>query len=252
MSGIHIMRDVEVWFGQYRLRGQMNSCGLKSSIEITEGTVFLDSAKRRVAGGLRDTALSVEGFYNESDVGGPAFSKLGVMNVPVSVTTPGYNPAAVGSRAYFFNGGFGEYSSGAPVGALDKFSLTINGSDGAKLVRGIVAYDQRGVSLNGTVDGNSAAYNLGAVSAKGRLCAVVHCLSMDTGDTLDVSIESSPTQSPFVPTTRLTFDQFTQAGAEFKAVEGALAGPWYRVVVNVPNVSPAPRVNFVVVLGISN
>lgn len=236
----HILRDVECWFAQYRLRGQMNSCALQDAVDISEATVFGDAAKRRIAQ-LYNPSCGMEGYYDPTATDKPAHDNLGVANVPLSVAPLG---ATVGNRAYLMRVINGEISFGGAVGDVLPFSLSAEGSDGGRLIRGYVGH-----AATRTTTANGVAINLGALTSTQKLYAALHVLDASISDTLDVVIASDNAEAFSSGTTRGAFTQASAASSQWLTIDGPITDDWWRVQWTIGGVGPS--FNFVVTFGIS-
>lgn len=235
----HVLRDVECWLAQYRLRGQMNSCALEDAIDVATTPVFGDAAQRRVPQ-LYSPSCGMEGYYSAEDFDKPAQDNLGVANVPLSVAPLG---AEVGSRAYLMRVMGGELSWGGAVGDANPFSMSVEGSDGGRLVRGYVMH-----ASEETASGGGVAVNVGALPSGSQLYAALHVLEASDGDTLDVSIVSDNAEGFGSGVAQTAFAQVTAAGSQWIELDGPVTDDWWRVEWSIGGGSPS--FNFVVTIGI--
>lgn len=234
----NIMRDHKIWFDGRDLTGAMNSLALEYGADMVEVTAFGDTARNRL-GGLKSVTASLDGFYDPDPVDADLFAAIASSDKPFSVAVP---PAAEGDVAYTVLAVSGEYSPGAPVG--DAFGFSFGMESNSPLVRGTLMHNAtRTTSADGT------ARQLGAVADGQSLFAALHVLTAGgTAPTLDVTIESDDAMGFASPATRITFDQATAIGGQWKSLAGPLTDDWFRVAWSVGGT--APSFQFVVVLGI--
>jgi len=233
-----VLRDVDLLFDAYRLRGAMNAVALNDACALEDATAFGDTGRRRLAG-LFSPGVDMEGYY-ESVNDAVLQANLGVVNVPVMVAPEG---SADGALAFFFRAAEAEYNFFGPVGKVNPFRVSALGSDGARLVRGTIMHN-----TTRTATGQGTARQLGAVGATQKLYAALHVLSASAGDTLDVVAASDDAQGFTTGAARVTFAQMSAIGSQFLSVPGAITDDWWRVEWTIGGVSPS--FEFVVVLGI--
>lgn len=238
---INVLTSPKIWLAEYDLSGDLSGTALTLSSELLDNTTFGDTTRSR-AGGLKSVALSHEGLWNGGDdaIDDVLFGKIGVRNALASSAPEG---GAVGNVAYFFRAIHGEYSPGATVGAMLRFSVSAEGSDGIGLVRGQLLENN---TLTST--GAGTGIQLGAASAGQSVYAAMHVLSSGTG-TLDMVVESDADNTFGSATTRFTFTQASAATSEWATpVAGAVTDTWYRVSYTIAGASPSFEA--VVVVGI--
>lgn len=235
---IAVLRDVDLVFDAYRLRGAMNSVALNDACDLEEAIAFGDTGKRRLAG-LFSPGVNMEGYF-ESANDAVLQANLGVVDVPIMVAPEGN---ADGARAFFFRAAAGEYEFFGQVGKVNPFRVNALGSDGARLVRGTIMHNAAR-----TATGQGTARQLGAVGATQKMYAALHVLSASASDTLDVTVASDDAQGFASGVTRLTFAQKTAIGSQFLSTPGAIADDWWRVEWTIGGVDPS--FEFLVVLGI--
>lgn len=227
---IETITDAEVWVAQYRLTGNMNALALDYSAELRSAPAFGDTGARRVAG-FFDAQAQLEGYYDSAlDAG--MFAGVG-SQLPVSAAP---HPAD-GNRAFLFRGMPGEVRPQGAAGDLYRYSIPILGSEGKKLVRGLIMMD-----ATKTATANGTAYQLGTVAAAQSLYAALHVSAASgAAPTLDVTIESDNAEAFLSPAVRLTFAQLAAAGYEWKSVAGAITDDWWRAVVTIAGGTPSFR-----------
>jgi len=235
---IEVLRDVDLVFDAYRLRGAMNSVKLTDSCDAQEATVFGDTARRRLAG-IYSPALDMEGYWDATN-DGIIVGDLQLANVPITVAP---QDSADGAIAFMFRALAAEYSLLGALGEVNPFSLKAQGSDGARLVRGTVMHN-----ATRTTTGNGTARQLGALSDSQKLYASLHVLSASVADTLDVVIASDDNAGFTSGLTRLTFNTATAVGSQWLTLTGPQTDSYWRVQWTIGGTSPS--FSFIVVLGI--
>lgn len=224
-----ILKDVDVLADGFRLRGIMNSVSLTDSAEIIDTTVFGDTGRRRISG-LRSAVIEMEGFYDPT-LDKEIFDRVGLANVPITVSPDSVD----GARAYFFRAIEGEYSAFGTVGEANPFSLSAQGSDGVRLVRGTVLHN-----AVETLTGAGVGRQLGAVPAGQSIYAVLHVLAASAADTLDVIIESDDNGGFASPATRASFTQQSAVGSDWLVpVAGPFTDDFWRVSWTIGGASPS-------------
>ena len=238
---IEVLKNQKLWFGGYDFTGRMNALALESGVELQDGTVFGDTARRRLAG-LKSVIANHEGYFDAELVDKPLFDAIGIVDQPM---TFGPVDGVEGSLAYTFAAIIGQYSPGGQVGELFAFTVSAEGSDGSELIRGTLMHNAaRTVTADGT------ARQLGAVSASQKLYAALHVITVaGSTPTLDVKVQSDDASGFPSPTDRITFTQKTAIGAKWATpVAGVIDDDWWRITWTIGGGSPS--FTFVVVVGI--
>jgi hypothetical protein len=218
-TGIQIFKNATILLSGYDISGDSNKVALSSKADVKDRTTFNNTARRRVCG-LLDTSISAEGFFDPAkDAGLFDFIASGEKIIAVS-------PAAgiAGDLVYFAKCQTAEYTpmEGA-IGELAAFRLSGQGS--GPLIRGQVL--ERGEK---TASAPGTAANIGAVLATQKVYACLHVLAVSgTNPTLDLEIQSDDAQAMSSPTDRITFDQMTEVGAQWKELAGPITDAWWRV-----------------------
>lgn len=236
---IATLKDVDLWFDAYRLRGQMNNVALSDAADLLETPVFGDAGKRRTAG-LRDVACDMEGYW-EPATDLALFNKVGVADVPVTIAP---ESSAEGARVFLFRAIAGEYTPGAGIGDPLAFSFNALGSSGERLVRGSLLHN-----AIRTADGQNTGLQLGAIGATQKLYAALHVLSLTSANPTSIYLESDDNAGFTSAMTRITFDTITTSvGSQWKTLAGAITDNWWRVRWDVP--AGTPSIEFVLAVGI--
>jgi hypothetical protein len=216
-----IHKSQVILIGGYDFSGRLNACALDYGAELRDNTAFGDVARSRIAG-LKNAAIAVEGYADETVYNPAAFAMIGASMFPVSVL----NGPAIGDQAYGFEavaGSFPLLEGG--IGDMARFALQAEGGDGSPgIFSGKVLNNQ-----NRTGSGNGTEVQLGAVAAGQRLYACLHVLSVGgSTPTLDLKIQSDATGFAS-PTDRITFGQKNAIGYDFQSVAGPVTDDFWRV-----------------------
>ncbi|HYE59021.1 MAG TPA: hypothetical protein VD948_10970 [Rhodothermales bacterium] len=230
------------YLGSLSLAGNINSLNIDHTAPEVEVTNFASSGNSEYLGGIAKHTWGFEGFWEAAgSLGDPDAelrSRIGLTNTATATLA---NPAVAGDVAYFSSGLTTKYDMGGSIGAAARMSMSLTGTDA--LVRGRVIE-----TVTRTSTGNSAAYQLGAVSATQRLFVAVHVIA--ASGTLDLLITSDNAEGFPSATTRFTVPQFTAIGSYYSATTaGAITDDWYRVQATVGGGSPSFQ--YIVSLGIA-
>ncbi|WP_425401260.1 hypothetical protein [Algiphilus sp.] len=216
-----------------------SQCSIEHGAEMLNGTTLCADSRERDAG-LKTSSFGAAGFFEADPLDDALFDKVAT-DGRIIIASPG---ASVGDIAYMLESIMGEYQPfGNQVGELASFQLSA-GSQG-DLIRGRLSHNG-----NETLNGSSAAQNLGAISASQKLYAGLAVLSASgSTPTLDVVVESdSSNDFTGSETERLAFTQADQQTAELLSLDGAVTDTWWRIRWTVSGTSPDFK--FVAVLGI--
>ncbi|KKL56974.1 hypothetical protein LCGC14_2240030 [marine sediment metagenome] len=223
-----IMKDIQILFGQYNIRGDLNQFSLGLTAQEKDDTRFGDSTSK-VQAGLDELSISGNGFFAADDA---AFkiddilsADLGSSPLPISVAMP---TGAEGDRCHFCKGIVTAYSPN-PGAVGDAKVLSFSAESGAGWnVAGRVEK-----ALGSTIiTGNSIGSQLGVAASPLKLHAILHVVSQSgTAPTLDVIVESDVSSGFAGPTTRATFAQVTTilTSEAIIPVSDASGDDWWRV-----------------------
>jgi hypothetical protein len=121
-----VARNVEIFGGGRDLSGRSNSVTLTFSAEAPEVTAFRDSTRQRLPGGLRDSELTADGFFDNA--ASQMDENLNAM-VSASAWWALFPITASGSKAgREFAGILTEYSAVGAVADAATVSFTVPGS----------------------------------------------------------------------------------------------------------------------------
>lgn len=226
-----ISQQLILWDG-YNLTTRLTRFLMDDGTDALEDTT-LGCTTHSNAVGLFNPAIQIEGIYDAATYDEALYSTMGGSDVLISILRSGTS----GALAYFLNAMHASYEpvKGA-VGELAGFSAG-GVAQGDPLIRGQVLSN----NTNLTTTSNGSTLQLPTVGAAERLYAGLHVLAIDDngGDTLDVTIESDSANNFPTPITRITFDQMTDIGSQFKSVAGAITDTYYRPVYTITGSTPA-------------
>ncbi|MCG8670210.1 MAG: hypothetical protein MI867_12405 [Pseudomonadales bacterium] len=233
-----ILKDQTLYFDTYELTSTVNAMALEYGVDAVDDTMFGDDTRSAI-GGLKNVNVNFQGGVDYSAQSSVLFDKVGVQDTVLSFGAAG---ATEGDRGYLMPVTTGLYEPGGNIG--DLYSFTVNAQGSGNLVAGNIL--GTGTKNN---TGNSAGYQLGAVSATQRVYGALHVLSASgTTPTLDVTLESNATGSfSGSQTTRLTFTQVTTStSAELISSAGAITDTWWRVVWTIGGTTPVYAIRVVI------
>ena len=212
-----VLRDVGVWIDGLDMAGVSNSVSLELTADAPEATVFKQRTRRRVAGGLKTSAFSLEGYIDEAVIDTAIAAKLaraaGAMVVPDGMTP--------GDVAYIVPMVNTAYSNGASVGEL--LAQTFAGEGDGDAVRAQV-FDVR---EDVTADNVTARVNLGPILAGETLDVWVH-ITRRAGR-VQISIESAANQTTGTATTRGGAAGINTTRLEKYSIAGPVTDEWWQL-----------------------
>src|SRR3990167_4064054 len=239
-----ILTDVNIAWQEFNLTTDHNRVALNYGAEGKDDTVFGDTT-RSSKGGLYTVAAKGVGLWNSADDGvdEQLFADIGQATRLITIAPDGWTAA---DYAYIFEAMSSQYTVGAQVGELLPFTWEAR-SEGSKLIRGTVLLQNTAL----VASGNSAAIQLGAVTATQKIFAHLHVFGATAGDTFDAVLQSDSDQAFTTPNARATFTQVgATVTAERKSANGAITDTWWRINYTIGGVSPS--YNVLVVAGIVN
>jgi len=240
---VQVLTDVRTYLGAYDVSGDLTATALTYGSELQDDTTFGDTTRSRT-GGLKTVSLTNEGLWSGGTglVDAVLWSDIGVADVPVTVVPGGETLA---NPCYLFRAIHGEYSPGATIGELLRFSVTAEGSGGVGAVRGELLHVG-----SETVTGVETGAVLGLLGAGQTMYAALHVLTVSgTNPTLDVIIQSD--EAGFgSPTSRITFAQATGITSEWASLAGAIATDTYWRASWTIGGTDTPTFEFIVSVGI--
>jgi len=209
-----VLTNARIWLDAFDLSGDVNKIALQYGTELQDATTFGNQGGKARKGSLKSTSLALEGFWDGAvdEVDEVLFGKIGVVDVPITVSDTG---VAGDPGSFSFLAGLAQYTPGAAVGEMLKFSLDAESSNEA-LIRGILL--RNAVE---TAGGNGTAFAQGLVGTGQKLWATLHVLSVSGGGTWTFKVQSDTSGFPS-PVDRITFAAVTVKGSQWAV---PVAGP---------------------------
>ena len=227
-----VFNDGKVFSGGYDLSDHITSVNLEINSEELDATTINSGGFRERIGGLKDSTLSMDGFYEAGANKPDALLGASIGNELIVTTVP---DAGVGNTAYFMKSRLFSYSMFGTVGEIAPFSITKSQSDD-EVVQGKIEIDG---AL--TASGNSTGVQLGAVGATERIYVAIHCTAVSGTSTPTVTfkLQSDDNSSFTSPTDRITFSNITAIGADYQSAAGAITDDYFRLNYTITGTSPS-------------
>lgn len=231
MSAEILKQQLILWDG-YNLTTRLNSVVLEVSADALDDTTF-GCTNRSNAPGLRTASIQIEGIYDDSAYDTALASTIAGSDKLITVC----RNSTEGALAWFLNAVHASYDPiKGNVGQLAGFSAG-GVSRSYPLCRGTLLYNQSDLDQSADGDGQQ----LGAILSTETLYAGLHVLAIDdnAGDTIDVIIESDDNSGFTSATTRITFDQMSDIGSQFKTLTGPVTDDYWRASHTIAGDTPA-------------
>jgi hypothetical protein len=215
-----VLTDCKILLGGYNLSGYHNSIDINHSAEMLDDTVFGTSGTRSAKPGLLNFEATGNVFF-DTVLDEVIYNRIGATREVMSYAMTGNTH---GDIVFFIRGINGTYNPlSGEVGTLLQSEFTARSSN-SPLVRGMLA-----VPL-GTpvVSGNSAGFQLSAVSATQRAYAAIHVISISGGGSATFTLQSD-TAGFGSATTQATSTAFTAIGAQWLEVLGPITDDYWRI-----------------------
>ena len=227
-----VFNDGKVFSGGFDLSSNITSVSLDINADDLDVTTINSGGFRSRIGSLKDSTLTMDGFYEAGTDKPDALLGASVGNELIVTTVP---DAGVGNTAYFLKSRLFEYSILGEIGDIAPFSISKSQSSDV-VVRGTIQLDG---SLTST--GNSTGTQLGAVTASEKCYAAIHCYSVSgtSTPTITFKLQSDDNSSFTSPTDRITFTGITAVGADFQSVSGAITDEYWRLNYTITGTNPA-------------
>ena len=227
-----VFNDGKVFSGGYDLSDHITSVNLEITAEELDATTINSGGFREKLGGLKDSTLSMDGFYEAGANKPDALLGASIGNELIVTTVP---DAGVGNTAYFMKSRLFSYQMFGSVGEIAPFSISKSQSDD-EVVQGKIEIDG---AL--TASGNSTGVQLGAVGATERVYVAIHCTAVSGTSTPTVTfkLQSDDNSSFTSPTDRITFAGITAIGADYQSAAGAITDTYYRLNYTISGTNPS-------------
>ena len=227
-----VFNDGKVFSGGYDLSDHITSVNLEITAEELDATTINSGGFREKLGGIKDTSLQMDGFYEAGANKPDALLGASIGNELIVTTVP---DAGVGNTAYFMKSRLFSYQMFGSVGEIAPFSISKSQSDD-EVVQGKIELDG---AL--TASGNSTGVQLGAVGATERVYVAIHCTAVSGTSTPTVTfkLQSDDNSSFTSPTDRITFAGITAIGADYQSAAGAITDTYYRLNYTISGTNPS-------------
>lgn len=239
-----VLFDARIYLETADLTGWSNKVEMSAPIAEEDKTTFGSGGWKERVGGLADTAVAVDGFWEASDLSRPDdmfWANLGASQAALTVVP---TSGAAGSLAYLTRAQVKDYKPGAAVGKLLAWSTSVAGN--TPLVRGQIMHPQ---GTPRTATGTGTGYQLGAVTAAQRMYANLHVLSVaGTTPSITVTLQSSVDNTFAAPTDRIAFTADTDLDGQAANLVGPVTDTWWRAAWTITGTGPS--VLFAVAAGI--
>jgi len=227
-----VFNDGKVFSGGYDLSDHVTSVNLEMTAEELDATTINSGGFKSKLGGLKDSTLSMDGFYEAGANKPDALLGASIGNELIVTTVP---DAGVGNTAYFMKSRLFSYQMFGSVGELAPFTISKSQSDD-EVVQGKIEIDG---AL--TASGNSTGVQLGAVGATEKVYVAIHCTAVSGTSTPTVTfkLQSDDNSSFTSPTDRITFTGITAIGADYQSAAGAITDTYYRLNYTISGTNPS-------------
>jgi hypothetical protein len=211
---IKVLTNARLWLDAWDLSGDLNKIAMQYGADLQDATTFGNLGGKARKGGLKSTSLALEGFWSGGVdlVDEVLWGKVGTVSVPITISDTG---VAGDPGSFSFLAGLAQYTPGAAVGEMLKFSVDAESSDDA-LIRGILLRN----SIE-TANGNGTAFAQGLVGTGQKLWAALHVVSVAGGGTWTFKVQSDTSGFPS-PIDRIVFTAVTVKGSQWAV---PVAGP---------------------------
>lgn len=236
-----VLKNVSILYGGYDLTSVTNSIDLGLTGDTKESTNYASNGWREYLAGLREAAWQYQGFH-DFDFDAAFFNGVSVATpAPTLVTLS--QPIVADDIAYAMSSVGAQYTRGETVGELAGYGLQIKGA--ALTTRGQILE-----KVTSTATGNSAAKQRSATLSTQTLHAFLFVTAVSgTTPTLDVVVQSDDAVGFASATARITFDQVTAIGAQYKTLAGPITDDYFRVARTIGG-TDTPTFSYVVMLAI--
>ncbi len=238
----YVFTDGKVFLDGYDLSSNINAVTLDITADEVEVTTLQSGGFKERLGGLKDSNISMDGFFESGANKPDALLGASVGNEIITTIVP---DAGVGNIAYFLKSKLFSYNIFGAVGEVAPFTISKSQSSDI-VVRGTIAIDG---SI--TASGNTSGAQLGAVSSTQNVYAAIHCygVSGTSTPTITFKLQSDDNSSFTSPTDRATFTDITAIASEIKKVSGAITDDYWRLNYTVTGTNPSFDIHATVGIG---
>ena len=227
-----VFNNGNVFSGGYDLSSNVTSVSLDITSDELDATTINSNGFKEKLGGLKDSALQLDGFYEAGANKPDALLGASIGNELIVSVVP---EAGVGNIAYFMKSRLFSYNIFGSVGEITPFSVSkSNSSD--KVVRGTIQLDG-----DVTTTGASTGSNLGAVSTGEKVYAAVHCTAVSGTSTPTISfiLQSDDNASFTSPTDVATFTDITAIDAQYVSDDSTTSDTYWRLSYTITGTTPS-------------
>jgi len=227
-----VFKNGKVFSGGYDLSSNITSVNLELNADELDATTINSGGFKEKLASLKDSTLSMDGFYEAGANKPDALLGTSLGNELVVSVTP---EAGVGNTSYFMKSRLFTYSIFGAIGEITPFSVTkSNSSD--EVVRGTVDIDD-----DLTATGASTGLNLGAVASGEKVYAAIHCTAVSgtSSPTISFVLQSDDNASFTSPTDVITFSDITAIGADYQFDTNATSDTYWRLSYTVSGTTPS-------------
>lgn len=227
-----VFNDGKAFAGGYDLSSHVTSVNLEITAEDLDATTINSGGFRTRLGGLKDSSLQMDGFYEAGANKPDALLGASIGNELLVTTVP---DAGVGNTAYFMKSRLFSHQIFGSIGEIAPFSISKSQSSDV-VVQGKVQVDG-----DLTATGNSTGVQLGAVGATEKCYVGIHCygVSGTSTPTVTFKLQSDDNSSFTSPTDRITFTGITAIGSDFQSVAGAITDQYWRLNYTISGTNPS-------------
>lgn len=230
-----VLLDARIYLESADLTGWSNKVETTPTAAEEDITNFASGGWKQRTGGLFDTDVALEGFFEQLDISRPDdmfWANLGSNQAALTVMP---TSGAAGVVTYLTRGQVMDYKPGGSVGKVLPWSAALKGN--WPFVRGLVLHPQ-GTARTST--GTGTGFQIGAVGAAQRMYACLHVLSVSgTTPSITVSLQSSVDNTFSSPTTRITFAADTGLDGQALSLLGAVTDQWWRAAWTISGTAPS-------------
>jgi hypothetical protein len=231
-----VLFDARPYYASADLTSWANKVEFGCDWEDLDVTTFASGGAKERTGGLADSAVNLEGFWEALDLTRPddvLFANGGNSTQPLTLCA---TSGAVGTLAYLTKTLECSYKAGGDVGKLMTFSVEWKGNQ--PVARGQIMHPN---GTARTTTGTGTGIQLGAVTAAQRMYCNLHVLSISgTGTpTITVKLQSSVDNTFASPTDRIVFTAATALGGQASSALGAITDQWWRAQWTISGTNPS-------------
>lgn len=230
-------RQVRLMTDQFAFEGYFKNLSLGRKVDLPETTTFGASFRARGVVGLKDSTLSMSGFFDS--VAGRSDERFRTYLAQAGAPLFAIAPAgfAIGNLVDMFQAVQGEYNIGSQVGDVVPVDGSFMGHDVVDL--GVSLHDL--TAETGTV--NSASVDWTDVTTTSGWVAQLH-VSAITGSGCTIKVQDSADNSSFADISGATFSNVTAVTKE--RLEGAATATVRRYTRSIISVMAASSITYVV------